>query len=79
MKGGGWGEGVKVFGGGGAISQGWCDKGGADAYAADALIAVDKARACMNKDRQVKGGDPALHANMLVIDAEREALKAKAG
>ena len=72
-------EAVKVFVGGAPISQAWCDKIGADAYAADALIAVDKARACIYKYRAVKGGDPALHANMLVIDAEREALKAKAG
>ena len=43
------------------------------------MIAVDKARACIYKYKAVKGGDPALHANMLVIDAEREALKAKAG
>ena len=46
--------------------------------AADALIAVDKARACIMKYREVRGGDPALHANMLKIDTEREALKAKA-
>jgi methanogenic corrinoid protein MtbC1 len=71
-------EAVKVFVGGAPISQAWCDKIGADAYAADALIAVDKARACIHKYKAVKGGDPALHANMLVIDAEREALKAKA-
>jgi 5-methyltetrahydrofolate--homocysteine methyltransferase len=69
---------VKVFVGGAPISQAWCDKIGADAYAADALIAVDKARACILKYKAVKGGDPALHANMLAIDAEREAMKAKA-
>jgi 5-methyltetrahydrofolate--homocysteine methyltransferase len=71
-------ESVKVFVGGAPISQAWCDKIGADAYAADALIAVDKARACIFKYRDVKGGDPQLHANMLVIDAEREAMKTKA-
>jgi 5-methyltetrahydrofolate--homocysteine methyltransferase len=71
-------ESVKVFVGGAPISQAWCDKIGADAYAADALIAVDKARACIFKYRDVKGGDPQLHANMLVIDAEREAMKSKA-
>lgn len=69
---------VKVFVGGAPISQAWCDKIGADAYAADALIAVDKARACIFKYRAISGGDPALHANMLAIDAEREAMKAKA-
>jgi 5-methyltetrahydrofolate--homocysteine methyltransferase len=71
-------EGVKVFVGGAPISQAWCDKIGADAYASDALVAVDKARACIFKYKDVKGGDPQLHADMLVIDAEREAMKAKA-
>jgi 5-methyltetrahydrofolate--homocysteine methyltransferase len=71
-------EAVKVFVGGAPISQAWCNKIGADAYAADALIAVDKARACIHKYRNIAGGDPALHANMLQIDAEREAMKAKA-
>jgi 5-methyltetrahydrofolate--homocysteine methyltransferase len=71
-------EGVKVFVGGAPISQAWCDKIGADAYASDALVAVDKARACIFKYNDVKGGDPKLHADMLVIDAEREAMKAKA-
>jgi hypothetical protein len=71
-------EDVKVFVGGAPISQAWCDKIGADAYAADALIAVDKARACIYKFKAVKGGDPQLHSNMLAIDAEREAAKAKA-
>jgi 5-methyltetrahydrofolate--homocysteine methyltransferase len=71
-------EAVKVFVGGAPISQAWCNKIGADAYAADALIAVDKARACIQKYREVPGGDAQLHANMLQIDAEREALKAKA-
>jgi len=71
-------ESVKVFVGGAPISQAWCDKIGADAYASDALVAVDKARACIFKYGDVKGGDPKLHADMLVIDAEREAMKAKA-
>ena len=71
-------EAVKVFVGGAPISQAWCNKIGADAYAADALIAVDKARACIQKYREIAGGDPQLHANMLQIDAEREALKARA-
>ena len=71
-------EAVKVFVGGAPISQAWCNKIGADAYAADALIAVDKARACIQKYREIPGGDAQLHANMLQIDAEREALKARA-
>lgn len=70
-------EQVKVFVGGAPISQAWCDKIGADAYAVDALVAVDKARACVGKYKQVKGGDPDLHAKLLQIDTEREAAKAK--
>jgi 5-methyltetrahydrofolate--homocysteine methyltransferase len=71
-------EQVKVFVGGAPISQGWCDKIGADAYAADALIAVEKAKACVQEFRDLKGGDPALHAAMLALDAERMAQKAAA-
>jgi len=69
-------EHVKVFVGGAPISQAWCDKIGADAYAADALIAVEKAKACLGEFRNLKGGDPALHAAMLALDTER--VKAKA-
>ncbi len=69
-------ERVKVFVGGAPISQAWCDKIGADAYAADALIAVEKAKACVQKFRDLKGGDPALHAAMLALDTERLAQKA---
>lgn len=69
---------VKVFVGGAPISQAWCDKIGADAYAADALIAVEKAKACVQEFRELKGGDPALHAAMLALDAERMAQKAAA-
>lgn len=69
---------VKVFVGGAPISQAWCDKIGADAYAADALIAVEKAKACVQEFRDFKGGDPALHAAMLALDAERMAQKAAA-
>lgn len=71
-------ESVKVFVGGAPISQAWCDKIGADAYAADALIAVDKAKACVGALSSLVGGDANLHAKMLAIDAEREAQKAKA-
>ena len=71
-------EDVRVFVGGAPISQAWCDKIGADAYASDALVAVDKAKACITTHAAIKGGDPQLHAKMLAIDAEREAMKAKA-
>ncbi|MGI9302138.1 MAG: cobalamin B12-binding domain-containing protein [Gammaproteobacteria bacterium] len=70
-------EDVKIFVGGAPISQQWCNKIGADAYAADALIAVDKAKACVGEHKALKGADPALHAKMLEIDAEREAAKAE--
>lgn len=71
-------EEVRVFVGGAPISQAWCDKIGADAYATDALVAVDKAKACITTYANIKGGDAKLHAHMLAIDAEREAMKAKA-
>ena len=71
-------EDVRVFVGGAPISQAWCDKIGADAYASDALVAVDKAKACITTYANVKGGDPQLHARMVAIDSEREAQKAKA-
>jgi len=71
-------EDVRVFVGGAPISQAWCDKIGADAYASDALVAVDKAKACITTYANIKGGDPQLHSRMVAIDAEREAQKAKA-
>ena len=71
-------EDVKVFVGGAPISQGWCDKIGADAYGMDALVAVEKAKACVTRLRNMKGGDPDLHEAMLDIDREREAAKAEA-
>lgn len=71
-------EDVKVFVGGAPISQNWCDKIGADAYAMDALVAVEKAKACVTRLKNMKGGDPAFHAAMLDIDREREAAKAEA-
>jgi 5-methyltetrahydrofolate--homocysteine methyltransferase len=71
-------EDVKVFVGGAPISQAWCDKIGADAYATDALVAVEKAKACMNMHHNLKGGDPAVHEAMLALDAAREEAKLKA-
>ena len=71
-------EDVKVFVGGAPISQAWCDKIGADAYGMDALVAVEKAKACVTRLKNMKGGDPTLHLAMLDIDAEREAAKAAA-
>ncbi len=64
---------VKVFVGGAPISQTWCDKIGADAYGADALIAVEKAKACVQEFKEFKGGDAALHGAMLALDARRVA------
>jgi 5-methyltetrahydrofolate--homocysteine methyltransferase len=68
---------VKVFVGGAPISQTWCNKIGADAYAIDALVAVEKAKACVSNLKNMKGGDPHLHAAMLAIDAAREEAKLK--
>ncbi len=69
---------VKIFVGGAPISQAWCDKIGADAYAMDALVAVEKAKACVTGLSNMKGGDPALHEAMLEIDRLREEVKASA-
>jgi 5-methyltetrahydrofolate--homocysteine methyltransferase len=69
---------VKVFVGGAPISQTWCDKIGADAYGMDALVAVDKAKACVTRLKNLKGGVPELHEAMLEIDREREEAKAEA-
>jgi 5-methyltetrahydrofolate--homocysteine methyltransferase len=71
-------ENVKVFVGGAPISQAWCDKIGADAYGMDALVAVEKAKACVTRLSNLKGGARDLHAAMLQIDAARDAAKAKA-
>jgi len=71
-------EELKVFVGGAPISQAWCDKIGADAYAMDALVAVEKAKACVTKLHNMKGGAPELHAEMLEIDRQREEAKAEA-
>lgn len=70
-------EDVKIFVGGAPISQAWCDKIGADAYAADALIAVEKVKACVGKFAGLNGGDPALHAAMLAMDTDLTRAKAK--
>ena len=68
-------EDVKVFVGGAPISQNWCDKIGADAYGMDALVSVDKAKACITNLKNMMGGDPELHAAMLKIDEERDEAK----
>ncbi len=69
---------VKIFVGGAPISQNWCDKIGADAYAADALVAVEKAKAVITTFHNMKGGDAALHSAMIEIDKAREESKAAA-
>ena len=71
-------EDLKIFVGGAPISQAWCDKIGADAYCTDALVAVEKAKACVTKLSNMKGGEPALHEAMLEIDRLREESKAAA-
>ncbi|MBI1384392.1 MAG: cobalamin-binding protein [Rhizobiales bacterium] len=71
-------EDVKVFVGGAPISQNWADKIGADAYAVDALVAVEKAKAVISVYHNMKGGDPVLHEAMIEIDRVREQAKADA-
>ena len=68
-------EDVKVFVGGAPISQNWSDKLGADAYGIDALVSVEKAKACITNLANMKGGDPELHAALLQIDTDREEAK----
>jgi 5-methyltetrahydrofolate--homocysteine methyltransferase len=69
---------VRVFVGGAPISQNWCDKIGADAYGVDALVAVEKAKACIGNLGNLAGGDSELHAALLRIDTEREEAKLQA-
>ncbi len=61
---------VKVMVGGAPISQVWADKIGADAYCADALIAVDKAKACVGDFKDLVGGAPELRDNLLAMESE---------
>ena len=61
-------EQVKVMVGGAPISQSWADRIGADAYCTDALVAVDKAKACVQDFRDLVGGDPELSKNLLAFD-----------
>ncbi len=59
---------VKVLVGGAPISQDWADRIGADAYCADALIAVDNAKACVKTYKELVGGAPELRDNLLAMD-----------
>jgi 5-methyltetrahydrofolate--homocysteine methyltransferase len=69
-------EQVKVFVGGAPISQTWATKIGADAYGADALIAVEKAKAVVDRYHNIAGGDPKVAAAMIELDRQRELAKA---
>ena len=59
---------VKVLVGGAPISQVWADKIGADAYCGDALIAVEKAKACVQDYKDLLGGASELRDNLLAMD-----------
>ncbi|NQU62249.1 MAG: corrinoid protein [Rhodospirillales bacterium] len=61
---------VKVLVGGAPISQVWADKIGADAYCADALIAVEKAKACVGEHKDLLGGAPELRDHLLAMDSQ---------
>ncbi len=63
-------EQVKVMVGGAPISQDWADRIGADAYCVDALVAVEKAKACMNEYGNVPGGASDLRDNLLAMDSQ---------
>ena len=60
---------VKVLVGGAPVSQTWADKIGADAYCADALIAVEKAKACVQTHKDLAGGAPELAAALVAMDS----------
>jgi 5-methyltetrahydrofolate--homocysteine methyltransferase len=62
-------EQVKVLVGGAPISQDWSDRIGADAYCVDALVAVEKAKACLQQYGNVAGGASELRDNLLAMDA----------
>ena len=49
--------------GGAPVTQEWAEKIGADAYCEDAMVAVDKAKVCINA--QLPGGHPALAEKLL--------------
>ena len=51
---------VKIFVGGAPTNQSWADRIGADAHCVDALIAVEKAKACIAQLSNVPGGAPEL-------------------
>ncbi len=61
---------VKVLVGGAPISQDWADKIGADAYCSDALIAVDKGKACVGDFKDMLGGVTELRDNLLAMESE---------
>ncbi len=63
-------DGIKVLVGGAPISQDWADKIGADAYCADALIAVDKAKACVREFKELTGGAAELSKNLLAMESQ---------
>jgi len=47
--------------------------------AMDALIAVEKAKACMTNLSNLKGGAPELHEALVAMDVEREQAKLESG
>ena len=60
-------EGVKVLVGGAPVSQEWAERIGADGYAIDALVAVEKAKLLVGELKDYKGGDPELSKILRVV------------
>jgi 5-methyltetrahydrofolate--homocysteine methyltransferase len=56
-------ERITILVGGAPVTQEWAEKIGADAYCEDAMVAVDKAKVCINA--QLPGGHPALAEKLL--------------
>ena len=57
-----------VLVGGAPLNEEFAEAIGADAYCADALIAVDKAKACVKTYKELVGGAPELRDNLLAMD-----------
>jgi 5-methyltetrahydrofolate--homocysteine methyltransferase len=60
-------EQVKILVGGAPTSQAWAEQIGADAYCADAMVAVDKAKACVRQFANLHGSAPELAEGLLAI------------
>ena len=61
-------EQVKILIGGAPTTQVWADRIGADAYCVDALVAVEKAKACVHQFANLHGSAPELAEGLLALE-----------